>query len=100
MPGLHVIYDPGRLLIAAARRSGIPIEIIPGASAVVTAVAVSGMDGNAFVFEGRCPVASRASHITRLLKAESRTMIFFSPAQVLRRFSDCNWSSWGTDKSS
>lgn len=84
--GMPVVYDPGRLLIMTASEAGIPIEVIPGPSAVVTAAAVAGLDGNAFVFEGRW--ASGAGRITqrlRSLQSESRTMIFFPPAQTLRR---------------
>lgn len=83
MPG---VYDPGRLLINAATAAQIPVEVIPGASAVVAAVAVAGMDGNAFVFEGRC--SGSAQRLTRRLvdlKAESRTLIFFPPVQALRQ---------------
>jgi 16S rRNA (cytidine1402-2'-O)-methyltransferase len=51
--GMPVVYDPGRLLIAAASRAQIPVKVIPGTSAVVAAAALAGMDGNAFVFDGR-----------------------------------------------
>jgi 16S rRNA (cytidine1402-2'-O)-methyltransferase len=84
--GMPVVYDPRRLLITAAARSEIPIEIIPGTSAVVTAAAVAGMDGDAFVFEGRWSGGVRElAHRLDSLKAESRTMIFFPPAQSLRQ---------------
>lgn len=84
--GMPVIYDPGRLLINAAAAARIPIEIIPGASAVVAAAAVAGMDSNAFVFEGRCSGGIRdLTHRFGSLKSESRTMIFFPPVQALRQ---------------
>ena len=84
--GMPVVYDPGRLLITAAARSGISIEIIPGTSAVVTAAAVAGMDGDAFVFEGRWSGGVRGlARRLDSLKTESRTMIFFPPAQSLRQ---------------
>ena len=84
--GMPLVYDPGRLLIKAATTSHIPIEVIPGTSAVVTAAAVAGMDGNAFVFEGR--LSGSVRDLTRRLgsfQTESRTMIFFPPAQALRQ---------------
>ncbi|MBI4002180.1 MAG: 16S rRNA (cytidine(1402)-2'-O)-methyltransferase [Nitrospira defluvii] len=84
--GMPVVYDPGRLLIQAASTSNIPIEVIPGTSAVVTAAAVAGLDGNAFVFEGRWSGGVR--ELTRRLgslRSESRTMILFPPAQALRQ---------------
>lgn len=84
--GMPVVYDPGRLLITAAAQAGIPIEAVPGPSAVVTAAAVAGLDGNAFVFEGRLVGgAGRTMQRLRALQSESRTMIFFPPAPSLRR---------------
>jgi 16S rRNA (cytidine1402-2'-O)-methyltransferase len=84
--GMPAIYDPGRLLISAASKEHIPIEVIPGASAVVAAVALCGLDGDAFLFEGRWSGGLR--QITRRLQAmrsEPRTMIFLPPAQTLPR---------------
>lgn len=84
--GMPCIYDPGRLLINAATAAQIPVEVIPGASAVIAALAVAGMDGNAFVFEGRC--SGSVQRLTRRLvelETESRTLIFFPPAQALRQ---------------
>jgi len=84
--GMPVVYDPGRLLITAAAQADIPIEAVPGPSAVVTAVALAGLDGNAFVFEGRWGSgAGRTMQRLQSLQSESRTMIFFPPAQTLRR---------------
>ncbi|HVG03284.1 MAG TPA: SAM-dependent methyltransferase [Nitrospira sp.] len=84
--GMPVIYDPGRILINAATAAHIPIEVIPGPSAVATAAAIAGMDGNAFVFEGRCTGSSRdLARRLDLLKTERRTLIFFPPARALRR---------------
>jgi 16S rRNA (cytidine1402-2'-O)-methyltransferase len=84
--GMPVVYDPGRMLINAAVAEHIPIEVVPGASAVVSAAVVAGMACDAFVFEGRC--SGDARNLTRRLaslKAESRTMIFFPPVQALRQ---------------
>ncbi len=84
--GMPVVYDPGRLLITAAARSAIPIEIVPGTSAVVAAAAVAGLDGNAFVFEGRWTGGVRGfERRINSLKTESRTMILFPPARALRQ---------------
>ena len=83
MPG---IYDPGRVLISAASKAHLPIEIIPGASAVVAAAALCGMDGDSFVFDGRW--AGGLGNMTQRLQAlrsESRIMIFFPPAPTLSR---------------
>ncbi len=84
--GMPVVYDPGRLLVTAAAKANIPVEVIPGTSAVVAAAALAGMDGNAFVFEGRWTGGTGA--LTRRLqsfRSEARTMIFFPPASTLRQ---------------
>ena len=82
--GMPAVYDPGRLLIAAASEINLPIEVIPGPSVGVAAASLSGLDGNAFVFEGRWAGDRRA--FTRRLQslvAEPRTMIFFPPRSSL-----------------
>lgn len=84
--GMPVVYDPGRLLIAAASESGIPIEVIPGTSAVVTAASIAGLNGNAFVFEGRWAGGKRRiTHRLQSLQSESRTIIMFPPTRALRQ---------------
>ena len=83
--GMPVVYDPGRLLITAASDANIAVEVIPGTSAVVAAAALAGLDGNAFVFEGRCSGSMRAiTHRLQSLRSERRTMIFFPQAQSLK----------------
>lgn len=85
--GMPVVYDPGRLLIAAASRAQIPVQVIPGTSAVVAAAALAGMDGNAFVFDGRWTGGAKAlTSRLRAVQSEPRTMIFFPPAQDLPQF--------------
>jgi 16S rRNA (cytidine1402-2'-O)-methyltransferase len=84
--GMPVVYDPGRLLIAAASQRNIPVEVIPGTSAVVAAAALAGLDGDAFLFEGRWTGDQRAlKRRLQSLRSEHRTMIFFPPAQALKQ---------------
>ena len=83
--GTPCIYDPGSRLVAAALRAGVPLIAVPGASALVTAVAVSGMPGNDLQFHGRIP--ARPQSFIRLLTAlkDSRcTSVFFVSASRLR----------------
>jgi 16S rRNA C1402 (ribose-2'-O) methylase RsmI len=47
--GMPVIYDPGRLLITAARNAGYPVTVVPGASAVTAAAALSGYSGDRLI---------------------------------------------------
>ena len=57
--GMPCISDPGWELVDAARQAGIPVEMVPGPTAVATAVAASGMDSRAFTFEGFLPRRGR-----------------------------------------
>ena len=52
--GMPVISDPGAILVKAAREAGIPVETVPGPTAVTTAAALAGLDGG-FVFIGFLP---------------------------------------------
>jgi len=93
--GTPGISDPGRLLISMARE-GIRVEIIPGPSAFVAALVLSGLDSQAFVFEGFLPArsAQRRKHLERL-KGEMRTLVFYeSPHRLLALLKDIN-ELWG-----
>ncbi len=82
--GMPAIYDPGKVLIAAASKEHIPIEVIPGTSVVVAAAALCGLDGDAFLFEGRWSRGLRnMTHRLQSLRSEPRTMIFLPAAQTL-----------------
>ena len=50
--GMPSVSDPGAEVVALCRREGIDVESVPGPSAVVTAVALSGVKGKGFVFLG------------------------------------------------
>ncbi|MGH3322375.1 MAG: 16S rRNA (cytidine(1402)-2'-O)-methyltransferase [Streptosporangiaceae bacterium] len=75
MPG---VSDPGYRLVAAAAEAGISVTVLPGASAVTAALAVSGLPCDRFCFEGFLPrrAGERASRLAEL-GAERRTMVFF-----------------------
>jgi len=75
MPG---ISDPGTSLIHDAIDAGVPVTVIPGASAALTALVLSGFPTDRFVFEGFLPVKSGARR-KRLeaLKEEPRTAIMY-----------------------
>ncbi len=76
--GMPSVSDPGFRLVAAAVERGIAVTVVPGPSAVLTALAVSGLPVDRFCFEGFLP--RRASERNRRLAelaAEPRTMVFF-----------------------
>jgi 16S rRNA (cytidine1402-2'-O)-methyltransferase len=78
--GMPVIYDPGRLLIAAAQQAGYPVTVIPGPSAFTAAVAISGYSGDRIHFEGRFPQTKRlADRFLAQFKGHSETLVFFAP---------------------
>ncbi|GAB4010214.1 16S rRNA (cytidine(1402)-2'-O)-methyltransferase [Nocardioides ultimimeridianus] len=76
--GMPSVSDPGYRLVAAAVEAELPITAVPGPSAVLTALAVSGLPVDRFCFEGFLP--RKAGERTRRLAdlaSEQRTMVFF-----------------------
>ncbi len=82
--GMPCISDPGEDLIRLCAERGIQTVAVPGPSAVVTALAVSGLETGRFCFEGFLSVnkKSREEHL-RELKGEKRTMIFYEAPHKL-----------------
>jgi len=74
--GMPAISDPGFPLVAAAAAAGVTVTALPGPSAVLTALAVSGLPTDRFSFEGFLPRKSRVAYFTTLVR-EERTMVFF-----------------------
>lgn len=76
--GMPAVSDPGFPLVQAAVAADIEIKIIPGPSAVTTALVLSGLPTDRFVFEGFLPRKSgeRKKHLHSLAR-EQRTMVFF-----------------------
>jgi 16S rRNA (cytidine1402-2'-O)-methyltransferase len=75
MPG---ISDPGERLVTAALAAGVPVEVVPGPSAALSALVVSGLPTGRFVFEGFLPRKGR-QRAARLeaLAGEDRTVVLF-----------------------
>lgn len=74
--GMPSISDPGFPLVAAAAAAGVVVTVLPGPSAVLTALAVSGLPTDRFAFEGFLPRKGRVAYFTSLAR-EERTMVFF-----------------------
>ena len=76
--GMPTVSDPGFPLVAAAAAAGVVVTAIPGPSAVVTALAVSGLPTDRFAFEGFLPrkAGDRARRIAELA-GDRRTLLFF-----------------------
>ncbi|APX31551.1 16S rRNA (cytidine(1402)-2'-O)-methyltransferase [Brachybacterium sp. P6-10-X1] len=76
--GMPVVSDPGFRAVRAATEAGYPTTVIPGPSAVLTALAASGIAPDRFVFEGFPPRrAGRRASALEPLADERRTMVFF-----------------------
>ena len=75
--GTPGISDPGFLMVRLAQQNGIPVTVIPGVSACITALTASGLPAHRFVFEGFLPPKSGARRNKLLsLKEEKTTLIF------------------------
>jgi len=87
--GTPGISDPAFNLVRSAIEEGIPVVPIPGPTAAITALTVSGLPTDRFVFEGFLPV--KKGRATRLLEIskETRTIILYeSPHRLLRTLKD------------
>jgi 16S rRNA (cytidine1402-2'-O)-methyltransferase len=88
--GMPTVSDPGFHLVDAAIAADVQVTAIPGPSAVLTALAVSGLPTDRFTFEGFLPRKSgdRLASLRRLAN-EQRTMVFFeSPNRIAASLAD------------
>lgn len=88
--GMPVISDPGQNLVKYLVRNGYNVEVIPGVTALATAIVGSGIDSTRFTFEGFLSI-NKKQRKARLseLKKEARTMIFYeAPHKILATLKD------------
>lgn len=90
--GTPGISDPGFLLVRACVENSIEVECLPGATALIPALAVSGLPTDRFVFEGFLPQKKGRQKRLTELSEETRTLVFYeSPfrlAKTLGQFAD------------
>jgi 16S rRNA (cytidine1402-2'-O)-methyltransferase len=88
--GMPTVSDPGFHLVEAAAAAGVGVTALPGPSAVITALAVSGLPTDRFTFEGFLPRKQGERMSTfRALAGERRTMVFFeSPNRLAAALAD------------
>lgn len=97
--GMPTVSDPGYALVAEAVERGVTVTSIPGPSAVLTALAVSGLPTDRFAFEGFVPrkEGDRRQAFAELA-AERRTLVFFESAQRLAATLDDLSASFGAGR--
>lgn len=84
--GMPAVSDPGETLVAACAQENIPVYVVPGPTAAVSALAISGLPTGRFTFEGFLSVnkRSRKEHLEAVAN-EDRTMIFYEAPHKLRK---------------
>lgn len=87
MPG---ISDPGERLVAAAVAAGHPVEVVPGASAAITALVVSGLPAGRFVFEGFLARkgSGRSERLAELATERRTAVLYEAPHRLARTLAD------------
>jgi 16S rRNA (cytidine1402-2'-O)-methyltransferase len=97
--GMPSVSDPGYRLVAAAVERDIAVTAVPGPSAVLTALAVSGLPVDRFCFEGFLPrKAGERSRRLSALAAEPRTMVFFEAPHRTRAALAAMAEAFGSDR--
>jgi 16S rRNA (cytidine1402-2'-O)-methyltransferase len=97
--GTPVISDPGFRVVRLAAESGVPVTCIPGPSALLAALAVSGLPSDRHAFEGFWPrkAGEARSRLTELA-GERRTMVFFVAARRLAEMLSQMARAWGAGR--
>ena len=88
--GTPAVSDPGQRLVARAHQLKIAIEVIPGPSAALAALSVSGLPGSRFSFEGFLPRSggSRREAIDRISTSTCNVVVFESPNRLRKTLED------------
>lgn len=97
--GMPSVSDPGYRLVAAAVEAGIRVTAVPGPSAVLTALALSGLPVDRFCFEGFPPrKAGERKRTLDALAKEPRTMVFFEATHRITETLTAMAESFGADR--
>ncbi len=92
--GTPLVSDPGFGLARAAAAEGLPVVAVPGASAVLAALAVSGLPSDRFLFAGFPPAAAgeRARFLAELAPIRATLILYESPRRLPSRRARSCWS--------
>ena len=87
--GTPSISDPGFLLVRECIKNNIEVECLPGATALITALVISGLPSDKFLFEGFLPAKKGRTKRLKELSNEKKTIIFYeSPHRILKTLKD------------
>ncbi|MBC7550396.1 MAG: 16S rRNA (cytidine(1402)-2'-O)-methyltransferase [Cellulomonas sp.] len=97
--GMPTVSDPGFRVVGAAVEAGLPVTAAPGPSAVLTALALSGLPTDPFCFEGSPPrKAGEQARAFADLAGERRTMVFFESPRRLAQTLVAMATGFGADR--
>lgn len=97
--GMPSVSDPGYRLVAAAVEAAVPVTAVPGPSAAITALAISGLPVDRFCFEGFPPRrAGERSRAFAALATEPRTMVFFESRHRVAATLSAMAEAFGADR--
>ena len=98
--GMPLVSDPGYRLVAAATAEGLPVTVVPGPSAVLAALAVSGLPADRWVFEGFLPrrAADRRRRLAELAPERRTVVLFEAPHRLAATLTDLA-AAFGADRS-
>lgn len=97
--GMPTVSDPGFRVVEAAAAAGVDVTVLPGPSAVLTALALSGLPTDRFCFEGFVPrKAGERERMLASLATEARTMVFFEAPHRLADTLDACVRAWGAER--
>lgn len=97
--GMPTVSDPGFRVVEAAAAAEVDVTVLPGPSAVLTALALSGLPTDRFCFEGFVPrKAGERDRMLAGLVTEARTMVFFEAPHRLADTLDAGVRAWGAER--
>ena len=96
--GTPGISDPGFLLVRACIEAEIEVEVLPGATAFVPALVVSGLPCDKFIFEGFLPHKKGKQKLLEALSNESKTIVFYESPHRLVKTLDLMAQFFGSER--
>lgn len=96
--GMPAISDPGFLLVRECVKNDVDIECLPGSTAFIPALVVSGLPNDRFTFEGFLPQKKGRQKMLTALRDEERTMIFYESPHRLTKALEQMAAVFGSDR--